>query len=75
MKYSVLCGVKVGLLICDHCRYHVEAIALAKKAKLVNSKVVAGSPHTFSLRMYFLLDMQPGNCHGDYLIVVDRRWL
>ena len=35
----------------------------------VNSNMVTGSP---SLRMYYL---QPGNCHGDHLIVVDCEQL
>ena len=48
------------------------AIAPTKKVKLVNSKVTVGLPQTFPLRMYYLIDMHPGNCHGDYLILVDR---
>ena len=43
-----------------------------KKVTLVNCNVIACSPQTFSLQMYYL---QPRNCHGDYLILVDHERL
>ena len=50
-------------------------ITPTKKVKMVNS-AFAGSPQTFFYEgTIYLLHMQPGNCHGDYLILVDREWM
>ena len=49
----------------------LNMVIAAAKETLINSKVVVDSPNTFSLQTYYLLDMQPGNCHGDYLILVN----
>ena len=84
MNYSVLCifnyerglverlGWLLMIVVVAMLKWTLKtATAATKKMKLANSNMVAGLPQTFSLRMYYLLGMQPGNCHGDYLILVD----